>query len=139
MRIYFTNSENTADFNTYFKTIYLNTLDKFEEKYEYYQNKKELNKEDIFCKNEVKETIDILKNKEFELYFLKLGHNILDKIRYKTVSEHSNYCVIRAVFDILFKFVIDFEYKLFFLCCNSDDFKLLEFEILRDLRWKIIN
>jgi hypothetical protein len=87
-----------------------------------------------------------LKDHEFKQIFLEWELEILEKVRYASVkytseshndniSFHTDKCVIRAVFDILFKYCFDFEYKVPHLCCNNTRFKIMQFEILRDLRW----
>lgn len=87
---------------------------------------------------EYEEAIDIMKNEDFKIFFIELGLETLEKIRYASVSKHTNKCIIRAVFDILFKFCVDEEFKVPYLCCDTDKFKELEFDILGDLQYKIL-
>lgn len=143
MRIYFSNDNNLQILNDYFKTLYTISIDKFEEGLKLYkQNYEQQNEQNeknyqLVLINELKETLEIFKDHEFETYFLKLGSETIEKIRYASISNHSDKCIIRAIFDILFKYIIDFEFKIAGLCCDNKSFKILQIQILRDLQWKI--
>lgn len=143
MRIYFLNDDNLQEINENFNDLYINTIKTFDHILEKYRveikNTTDLNEERILkiSINELVDTIDQLKYKDFEIFYVKQVMINLEKIRYASVTGHSNKCIIRAVFDLLFKYYIDFEYKIPYLCCNNTRFKKLQFEILRDLRWKI--
>lgn len=146
MRIYFSNDDNLQSLKEYFENLYITTIDKSEKHYKYYkkklQNREELNDNDYhdccILFNELRETIKTLRDDKFEIFFLKLGFDTLEKIRYASVSEHTENCVVRAVFDILLKYTVDFECKICHLCCSNQSFKKMQFDILRDLKWKII-
>ena len=146
MRIYFLTEDNSADLETMFNDLYISTLGMFEKKLDFYQSKEiteqitESIEEQTFNKIMVEEFTSILhelRNDKFKKTYIKWELEILEKIRYASVSTHTDKCIARAVFDILFKFCFDFEYKIFHLCCNNTRFKTLQFEILRDLRWKL--
>lgn len=144
------NNNNLLFFSELFNNIYKNTIYKFEQSLMIYKKEldnikssdiksSDIKSEKTLIINELKDTILILKDTKFMLYFTELGLETLEKIRYSSVSKHSNECITRAVFDILFKYNIDFEYNICYLCCNKNEFKKLEIDILKDLRWKIIN
>ncbi len=140
MRIYFLDGNNVQELNDCFKTLYITIIAKFEDKINVYNKKVlELNKDTDYgiLINELKDTLFDLKDPNFENFFLNLGTETLEQIRYASVSKHTDKCIIRAVFDILFKYCIDIEFKVTQLCCNNKDFKSLQLEILRDLRYKI--
>ena len=139
MRIYFLEDTNLQVLNDHFKSLYIITIDKFKERLEVYKKRYLLNNDSDYTIliNELEETLDILNDSSFEFFFLGLGTEILEKVRYASVSKHTDKCVIRAVFDIIFKYCVDFEFKISHLCCDNTTFKLLQIEILRDLRWKI--
>jgi hypothetical protein len=138
MRIYFLNNDNLQILNDHFKNLYITTIDRFEFKLDKYKEQETNNDLKILI-NELIYTLDILRNPLFENFFNKWEIEILGKVRFASVSDHTDQCIIRAIFDILFKYSIDFEYKIPYLCCNNTRFKTLQFEILRDLRWKIRN
>jgi hypothetical protein len=146
MKIYFLEDNNLQELNNQFKSLYINTISKFEERIEIYkkdaleQIDKDLKYSDyLILIKELEDTIKDLRDPKFEKFFLKLGTETLEQIRYASVSKHTDKCVIRAVFDILFKYCIDIELKIPYLCCNNTSFKLLQLEILRDMRYKIYN
>jgi predicted nuclease of predicted toxin-antitoxin system len=136
MKIYFLDDNNLQELNAHFKSLYITTVNKFEEQLEIYKKKVDKNKYKVLI-NELEETLIILKDSDFEDFFSTMGLETLEKIRYASVSKHTDQCIIRAVFDILFKYCLDFEYKVSHLCCTNRMFKTLQIEILRDLRWKI--
>jgi len=127
---------NLQELNDYFENLYVTTIGKFEEKLGLYNTFPTDNTTKILI-NELDDTIRQMKVKEFKVYYTKLALDIFEKIRYNSVLEHTDKCVTRAVFDILFKYCLDFEYKVSHLCCSNTRFKTLQFEILRDLRWRI--
>ncbi len=135
MRIYFL-TNNLQDLNNLFKNLYINTVEKFEERLEIYKNDA-LEPDCVILINELEDTLKDLNNPIFKKFFLDLGTEIFEQIRYASVSNHTDKCIIRAIFDIIFKYCIDFEFKIPHLCCNNNKFKLLQLEILRDLRYKI--
>lgn len=147
-KIYFLDDNNIHDLEEHFKKLYNTSVSKFEERLAIYENElievtnyitydQEKESRIKILINELKETIATLNDKMFKVFFLKLGTETLEKIRYASVSKHSEKCAIRAVFDILFKYIIDFEFKITHLCCDNNAFKILQIDILRDLRWKI--
>ena len=146
MRIYFLNEDNLQDIETMIKDLYISTLNVFERKLDSYYDKlhlleqsgevDEVNYTKIMME-ELRIMINQLKEFEFKQMYIKWGIEILEKVRYASVSEHTDKCVARAVFDILFKYCFDFEYKIPHLCCNNSRFKTMQFEILRDLRWRL--
>lgn len=133
MRVYFLGPDNLQKFKDIFKNLYNIVISKFTERLESYSNKK-----CVILITELNDTLINLKDSEFEKFFIALGISTLEKIRFNSVSNHTDECVIRAIFDILLKYCIDFEFKITHLCCNNEEFKLLQLEILRDLRYKII-
>jgi hypothetical protein len=143
MRIYFLSENNLQDLINHLKNLYSTTIIKFEEKINIYKNDVILTSDVTnitnlrILINELSFTIDQLKDPIFEDFFIKWEIEILEKIRYASVKNHSDKCIARAIFDLLFKYCIDFEYKISYLCCDNSRFKTLQFEILRDLRWKI--
>ena len=138
MRIYFL-EDNLQKLNDHFKNLYITTITKFEEQLKMYKDKLiETNKKTYkILIIELEITIQQLKDEKFKDYYIKWEIEILEKVRYASVSNHTDECIARAVFDILFKYCFDFEYKIPYLCCNNTRFKKLQFEILRDLMWKI--
>jgi hypothetical protein len=138
MRIYFLGNDNLQTLNELFKSLYITSIITFEENLKLYKFKTCNNKEDNVLIFELIETLAILKDPVFESFFFKLGSETLEKIRNVTVIKHTDKCIIRAVFDILFKYTIDFEYNITHLCCDNAIFKSLQIEILRDLQWKIV-
>jgi len=148
MKIYFLEDNNSHDLNNKFKSLYINTIEKITENIEIYKKKalEQINDHSdhsdhsdyVILIKELEDTNKNLKDPKFEKFFLKLGTETLEKIRYNSVSKHTNKCVIRAVFDILFKYCIDLELKIPYSCCNNTSFKLLQLEILRDMRYRII-
>jgi len=82
---------------------------------------------------DVNDTIDDLEDVKFSELFKEWMIAILETIRYKTSFKHTDNCIVRAVFDILFKYI--FEFGIPPLCCTSNDFKKLEFNILTDFSW----
>lgn len=139
MRIYFLNQDNLQVLEALFKDLYINTINIFKKNLELYKDKLTKEEEDQnFAKFMIEDIEVILEQmKKVEEMYIKWGLEILEKVRYVTVSKHTDKCIVRAVFDILFKYCFDFEYKISHLCCNNSRFKILQFEILRDLRWKI--
>lgn len=144
MKIYFLEDNNSQELNNQFKNLYINTICKFEERIEIYKKNalEQVNNHSehsiyIILIKELEDTNKDLKDPKFEKFFLNLGTETFEKIRYNSVSKHTDKCVIRAVFDILFKYCLDLELKIPHLCCDNTSFKLLQLEILRDMRYKI--
>ncbi len=146
MRIYFLSNDNSLILKKYFISIYNLTICTFERSIIKYRKKIVLyelvydNSGVIKWKillNELICTTDQLKDLSFKKFYINWGMELFKKIRYDSVSSHTDECIIRAVFDIMFKYSIDFEYNISNLCCNNLKFKTLQFEILRDLRWKL--
>lgn len=145
MRIYFSDNDNLQILNNHFEILYITTVTKFEERLKLYKlekgsekgSEKLSDKEYVILINELEETLKTLNDNDFKTFFLDLGTETLEKIRYISVSKHTDKCTIRAVFDILFKYLIDFEFKVSYSCCDSAAFKSLQIEILKDLRWRI--
>ena len=141
MRTHFLNS-NIVKIKQQVKILYASTIAKFEFRLTRYSNeleiasKKRLN--DLrYIIPELTDTIDQLCEPTFELMFINLCMKFMEKIRYITIIKHTEECIIRATFDILFKYTFDFEYQIPFSCCNTEEFKKLQFDILNDCRWKI--
>ncbi len=140
MRIYFLDVNNLQELNNYFKNLYINTISTFEKNIIKNKMAIEPNKNDrdnLILINELVDTVNNLKDPVFEKYFLSLGTKTLEQIRYASVLKHTDNCVLRATFDILFKYCLDLEFKISHLCCDNTSFKTLQLEILRDLRYKI--
>jgi hypothetical protein len=79
-----------------------------------------------------------LKSKEFRELYDNVCMRILEKTRSSTKGKHSDECVVRAVVDIFMKFFMDHEYIIKHKCCDCPKFVKLEFEILKDISWKIL-
>jgi hypothetical protein len=87
---------------------------------------------------DIKNFHDTLLSKEFNDTYVAVCMNILEKIRTSTAGSHSEECITRAVVDIFIKFVIDSDYVIMHSCCNTSDYVKLEFDILKDVSWKIL-
>jgi hypothetical protein len=132
MRIFFLNDDNSYEINNHFKNLYNSIVDIFENNS---NNSNNLNNS-----NDKIDSIELcktMKDRKFMEYFLDKGLKILEKVRYKTISNHNTKCIVRAVFDILFKYIFDTECKIYYYCCDKNKFIKLEFEILNDIMWKI--
>ena len=146
MRTHFIYIGNLQELKTFMKSLYITTVSRFKERltrYNHelvhlsteYSRKKELE----YLIRELDDTITQLDEKPFMNTFIKWVMDFCEQIRYINVSKHTEQCVCRAVFDIVFKYTFDIEYKISHGCCSTDSFKFLQFELLRDSRWKIIN
>lgn len=136
--------ENSNNIEIFFKDLYMNTLNTFEQQLCIYLKKSKLSTNDNEEKNfnelmveEIKNVIEHLKDNQFKEIFIKWEIQTLEKVRNVSVCDHTDKCITRAIFDIIFKYFFDFDYKIPYSCCNNKRFKTLEFEILRDLRWKL--
>jgi hypothetical protein len=165
MRTHLVNKDNIEEFNTNLTILYNKSIHNFENQLLKYRDIKQeiilgkdlksvlglkptkdtkMSKGVEYTANdfnilitELEDTIEQFKDKEFEIFFKKWGIELLEKIRYSVVKEHTNMCITRAIFDILFKYTTDLFYSVPFLCCDNLRFETMQFEILRDLRWKI--
>jgi hypothetical protein len=141
MKIYCLESDNLQIFNDHFDNLYNISVRFLEDTLNSYKQdvvfKKDVKKALILI-SQLESTIDQLNDEKFRDFFIKQCLNILEKVRYASVSSHSDKCITRAVFDLLFKYCMDFEYGIKHLCCDNKRFKLLQIEILRDLMWKIV-
>jgi len=141
-RIYYVqdkNDKNDVQKLNEFKNLYITTITRFEERIELYNKMldKDKNKDIKDSLYEIEGTLKDLKNPTFENFFIDLGNETLEQIRYASVAKHTDKCIIRAVFDILFKYCFDTDFKISHLCCDNYSFKSLQLEILHDLRYKI--
>jgi len=124
------------------KLLYSSTLDIFKLKLQKYclelPTADQQRQIDLFILiPEVNATLQHLENEEFMNYFIDWNIKLLEQIRFITIIKHTEECIIRATFDIIFKYAFDFEYQISFSCCTTDEFKKLQFNILNDCLWKI--
>jgi len=134
MRVFFVTNDNAETINDYVEDIYDVTINTFEKaKCGVYDTE-----EDLQVFKEIETMIEMMKNVETRKFYNNLILGALKNIRYVNVSKHLDKCVVRGVFDIIFKYCFDFEYRIVHLCCNTISFKTMQYEILNDLRWKII-
>lgn len=112
--------------------IYLKSLEKFKSRLIRYYSE-----ELSHLIPDLKDVLKHFENEDFMNFFINWNLKILEKIRYITIIEHSNECVIRATFDIIFKFALILIIKFLILVVTQMIFKKLQFDILNDCNWKI--
>lgn len=97
---------------------------------------------EMFMENS-KDDVDIsiitctLRREEFKFFFKKTFIDTMRKVRFRTIEGHTDDCIHRAMFDILFKYLIDVDFSVRNSCCDKNLFKSLQVGIMQDLMWKI--
>jgi len=142
LQTHFLEVNNIQEFKRNINSLYANTILKFKEKLDLYHL--ELNEADHkrsselhYLIYELYDSIEQLEDKKFTTYFINWTVEFGEKIRYITVNKHTHKCIIRAIFDIIFKYAFDINYIISYSCCNTHLFRKLEFDILTDCSWKI--
>ncbi len=146
MKTHFLDVSNLQEFETFLKLLYITTICRFKERLKRY-NLELLYTTTIYTRKneleylirELEDTIFQMEEKMFEKIFIGWSIEFCEQIRYINIIKHSNHCVLKAVFDIIFKYTFDIEYRISYDCCDTSLFKKLQFELLKDCRWKIIN
>ncbi len=73
---------------------------------------------------------------ETKMYIIRLSLNILEKSKHIVCFYGNNMMIPCAVFDIVFKYVIDIEYH-FLIVENLDLFCKIQYDILQNCKWII--
>lgn len=134
VKVYFCSSENKQSIIDYFNSLYIVVLKSFDKKLEEEENRKDV---DTSVIGYVTSNLENVYDDKFRDFFSKEFVTTIEKVRHETVKDHSEKCVIRCVFDILFKYYIDFDVGISYYCCNGKEYISLQKEILSDLSWKI--
>jgi hypothetical protein len=144
MGTHFVQVNNLQILKKKFKFLYITTLDIFKQKKIFFQSElcfTDVNVQDYneltYTINELRDTIEKMEDEDFVSFFIDWILDFSGKIRKITINNHTEDCIIRAVFDIIFKYAFDINYKISHVCSNISSFKKLQFEILRDCKWKI--
>jgi hypothetical protein len=138
MDVFIVNKNNISIFVECLNRVYEKTLKIYKLEIIYYTKKVDLKESEKSEFIDVCLTYETLKNEDFRICYDKTCICILEKIRKAITIGHTEECISRAVVDIFFKYFIDLDYRVSHLCCTTDNFKALQFEILRDISWKIV-
>jgi len=154
MRTHFLQVNNLQELKNQFKILYITTVSKFREKLDRYAlelcalelDALELINDERLCgrsyeikffMKELYDTIEQMEEINFMNFFINWIIEFSENVRHITVNGHTDKCITRAIFDIIFKYAFDIDYKISYSCCNTEKFKDLQYEILRDCGWKI--
>lgn len=87
---------------------------------------------------DLKNAYKILKDQKFMDFFTIWVFEVMSKITIKTTKSHTNLCIIRATFDLVFKYAIDLEVRATRLE-NDDcpDYLQLQCNIFKDNHWNL--
>lgn len=97
--------------------LYVSTLRKFKEKRNRYM-------------------FDNLKNIEFMEFFVKCVYMVIFNITESTKNGHTDLCIASCSFDLVFRFLLDYDFQNTNKDCHCDYFTL-QINIFKDNGWKL--
>lgn len=135
MQIYFIeNNMEVESVKHYLQELYKTTVVKFNTIYDEHVKKNEEKESSIV---ELGLTIKLLEGKEFETFFIHKCLTFLKQIRSASTNGHTEECVVRGMFDIYYKYCVDFGFVIPPKCCDQIKFETLQINMLQDLMWKL--